>query len=253
VLKPESRSLAWQATPLCLSKKEVFMPHPPNANAASTEALVSQIIAAGTLPSFAEVVENVRTSHVEGLDQLYMVFCGLAGSLRKQFGSEDFDDRLHDIFIVVAEAIRDGKLREPGALSSYIHAVGRFSLWSKIGVRTLHARLADGLRYWEKLRGDSITPEDLFADVERTALMAKMLETLPKRECEILTRFYLQEQTREDICREMHLTDTQFRLAKSRAKKHLVEASCKGGVSRKHPSTRTPRPSHRGVHCGNGQ
>jgi RNA polymerase sigma-70 factor, ECF subfamily len=38
---------------------------------------------------------------------------------------------------------------------------------------------------------------------------------------EILERFYLREQRREQICREMSLTETQFRLLKSRAKARL--------------------------------
>jgi len=35
---------------------------------------------------------------------------------------------------------------------------------------------------------------------------------------DILVRFYLKEQSQEQICREMSLTETQFRLRKSRAK-----------------------------------
>jgi hypothetical protein len=46
---------------------------------------------------------------------------------------------------------------------------------------------------------------------------------LPARQREILTRFYLNEETGEDICRDMGLTKTQFRLAKSRAKMRLTE------------------------------
>ena len=98
-----------------------------------------------TLPSFAEVVENVRNGHPDGLDQLYSVFRILSASLRRQIGYQDFDDRVHDMFIVVVEAIRDGKLREPGALPSYIHGVARLSLCSKIGVKTRHDRLSGSL------------------------------------------------------------------------------------------------------------
>lgn len=40
---------------------------------------------------------------------------------------------------------------------------------------------------------------------------------------EILTRFYLHEQSQEEICSEMALTETQFRLLKSRAKARFGE------------------------------
>jgi RNA polymerase sigma-70 factor (ECF subfamily) len=173
------------------------------------------------LPSFTEVVENVRNGDPAGLDQLYTVFRILSGSLRRQMGYQDFDDRIHDMFIVVVEAIRDGKLREPGALSSYIFGVARFSLCSKIGLKTRHERLAGTLRHWVVSRHRTPTPEDTLAERERAEIMRDLLSTLSLKEREILTRFYLDEQPKDQICREMALSDTQFRLAKSRAKQRL--------------------------------
>ena len=43
------------------------------------------------------------------------------------------------------------------------------------------------------------------------------------RDRDILTRFYLYEQSQETISREMKLTSTQFRLLKSRAKTRFAE------------------------------
>ncbi len=173
------------------------------------------------LPSFADVVDNVRNGHPDGLDQLYRVFRILSSSLKRQIGFHDFEDRVHDMFIVVAEAIRDGKLRDPGSLPSYIHGVARLSLCSKISVRARHDRLSGCLKQWVTLRANCHTPEDALAHRERIQLMRNMLDTLSVREREILRRFYLEEQTKEQICAEMQLTDTQFRLAKSRAKQRL--------------------------------
>lgn len=173
------------------------------------------------VPAFSEVVENVRNGHPEGLDQLYKVFCILSGSLRRQIGYQDFDDRIHDMFIVVAEAIREGKLREPGALPSYIYGVARLSLCSNIGVRTRRERLSGSLRHWVTTRTEMKTPEDRLVERERADIMKQLLGELGEREREILTRFYLYEQPKEQICEEMQLTDTQFRLTKSRAKQRL--------------------------------
>jgi DNA-directed RNA polymerase specialized sigma subunit len=49
------------------------------------------------------------------------------------------------------------------------------------------------------------------------AVVKKVLEKLCERDRDILIRFYYKEQDSEHICREMHLTATQFRLFKSRA------------------------------------
>ncbi len=174
-----------------------------------------------TLPTFAEVVDNVRNGHPDGLDQLYRVFRILSASLRRQLGFQDFDDRVHDMFIVVAEAIREGKLREPGALPSYIYGVARLSLCSKIGIRTRHERLSGSLRHWVTVRHRDESPEAVLADRERNDIMRQMLATLSAKEREILTRFYIHEESKDQICSEMNLTDTQFRLSKSRAKQRL--------------------------------
>jgi RNA polymerase sigma-70 factor (ECF subfamily) len=53
---------------------------------------------------------------------------------------------------------------------------------------------------------------------QKSALMKSALESLSKRDRDILIRFYLMEQSQDQICREMALTETQFRLLKSRAK-----------------------------------
>ena len=65
------------------------------------------------------------------------------------------------------------------------------------------------------------TPEETLAEREREQIMKQLLGSLTVKEQEILTRFYLNEQTKEQICREMSLTDSQFRLTKSRAKQRL--------------------------------
>lgn len=183
-------------------------------------------IAAENLTPFAEVVNNVRSGNPQGLDQLYVVFQMLSGSLRRQLGYRDFEDRIHDIFLVVVEAIRDGKLREPGALSSYIHGIARLSLCSSIGVRARRQRLSGSLQHWVTTQSGKTTPEDALAEKERTQIMQDLLGSLTTKEREILTRFYIHEQSKEQICREMDLTETQFRLAKSRAKQRLSRAGC---------------------------
>ena len=176
------------------------------------------------LPSFQEVVDRVRDGHPEGLDQLYRVFRILSGSLRRQIGFQDFDDRLHDIFLMVVEAIRGGKLREPGALPSYIHGIARLSNCSTIGVRARRRRLYGSLRHWVVARSGRPNPEDQLAHKQQVGIMRDLLATLNDREREVLTRFYLHEQPKEQICDELDLTDTQFRLIKSRAKQRLSRA-----------------------------
>jgi RNA polymerase sigma-70 factor, ECF subfamily len=50
-----------------------------------------------------------------------------------------------------------------------------------------------------------------------------VLASLSQRGRDILERFYLKEQTQEQICQEMSLSETQFRLLKARAKARFGE------------------------------
>jgi DNA-directed RNA polymerase specialized sigma subunit len=58
---------------------------------------------------------------------------------------------------------------------------------------------------------------------QRIGLIRQVLGKLADRDKEILTRFYVDEQTPDQICSEMGLTETQYRLMKSRAKTRFGE------------------------------
>jgi putative toxin-antitoxin system antitoxin component (TIGR02293 family) len=61
-------------------------------------------------------------------------------------------------------------------------------------------------------------PKEALAFRERIELMARVLRELPVRDREVLTRIYLYEQSPDQVCSEMSLTETQFRLLISRVK-----------------------------------
>ena len=66
-------------------------------------------------------------------------------------------------------------------------------------------------------------PEQNAIQRETQEIALKVLKSISARDREILIRFYLEEQTPDQICSEMGLTETQFRLLKSRAKARFGE------------------------------
>ena len=166
-----------------------------------------------------ELIERIQANEPDGMEDLYKVFCrGVRYFLYRQVGHQDLEDTLHDTFLTVTQAIRRGELREPERLMGFVWTVVRRHLAGQIE-RTVNQRN-------QCVEVDSgVTLLDRTPDPERTAIgrerqmMAyRLLNEVSGRDREILVRFYLQEQTQEEICREMNLTDTQFRLLKSRAK-----------------------------------
>jgi hypothetical protein len=47
--------------------------------------------------------------------------------LCRQLGPQDLDDKVHDTFLIVVQAIRKGELREPERLMGFVHTVVRRS------------------------------------------------------------------------------------------------------------------------------
>ena len=68
---------------------------------------------------------------------------------------------------------------------------------------------------------------------EQRELVRWTLTHLSEREGEILSRFYMQEQSQEQICLEMGLTHTQYRLLKWRSKARFEQVSRRQIASRR--------------------
>ena len=63
---------------------------------------------------WATLVGRIRSSQTDGMAELYHLFSkGVRFYLCRQLGVQDLDDRVHDTFVVVVQAIRRGELREP--------------------------------------------------------------------------------------------------------------------------------------------
>jgi len=121
------------------------------------------------------------------------------------------------------QAIRRGELREPQRLMGFVRTIVRRQVAAHID-KVVHSRreqtdLDSGTRVADP-RGN---PEEAAIFRQRNELIQRVLHELSERDREILTRFYLDEQSQEQICSEMALTETQFRLLKSRAKARFGE------------------------------
>jgi DNA-directed RNA polymerase specialized sigma24 family protein len=66
-------------------------------------------------------------------------------------------------------------------------------------------------------------PETTVMARQRAEIARKVLNGVSRRDREILNRFYVLEQSQEQICGEMGLSYNQFRLLKSRAKARFGE------------------------------
>ena len=170
------------------------------------------------------LVEQIRSNDPQGVEKLYGVFeKGIKFTLRRQLGTQEVDDKVHDVFLVVLQAIQNGGLREPERLMGFVHTVVRRQVASYIDESVQARREQTSLEATNTVPDVSSSPEQRAIQKQKSGIMRAVLEELSDRDREVLTRFYLREESQEEICDAMNLSETQFRLLKSRAKTRFGE------------------------------
>jgi RNA polymerase sigma factor (sigma-70 family) len=175
-------------------------------------------------PSWSRLVDRIQAGDPAGMEQLYAVFVkGVRFFLWRQLGPQDLDDKVHDVFLIITQSIRRGELRDPERLMGYVRTVVRRQVAAHIDSAVNARRNQQSIDPSLTLSDHQPDPERRAIEKEKQDVALRMLGGLPKRDREVLIRFYLQEQSAEEICRDLKLTETQFRLIKSRAKARYGE------------------------------
>ena len=173
---------------------------------------------------WVELVDRIRSGESDGMEDLYRLFSkGIRYYLCRHLGAQELDDKVHDTFLVVVQAIRHGELRESERLMGFVRTIVRRQVAAHID-KVVHDR-REQMEFDASVRvvDPHDSPEEAAIFHQRADLIRRVLEELCPRDREILTRFYLSEQSQAQICLEMSLTETQFRLLKSRAKARFGE------------------------------
>ena len=174
---------------------------------------------ANTSEHWAELVARVQIGDAGSVEELYKAVSNSArGALFRSIDPQSVDDHVHEIMVIVLEAIRAGEIRDPSCLMSFIKTVThrRVSLHIR-GAMLRRRRLVSIESAPDPAAPFNQSPEARVALREKVDGVRRVIASLPARDREILTRFYYREQDAERICREMSLTANQFRLSKSRA------------------------------------
>lgn len=169
------------------------------------------------------LVERIERGDSTAKYRLYEIFNrGIRFQLVRHLGTADLDDKVHDTFVIVLQAIVRKDLRDPDRLLAYIRTVVKRQIATYI-TRAVTNRREHPEGAGLELHDPSFNPEESLINHERRRVMRAALSELCARDREILIRFYLDEMPMDAICQEMDLTVNQFRLLKSRAKLRFSE------------------------------
>jgi DNA-directed RNA polymerase specialized sigma24 family protein len=161
------------------------------------------------------------------LDLYQYILFGLRPYLARQLRPQDYRDKIHSIFVDVVVAIRQGQLRDPERLMAFARTIARRKVSLYIDAAAADRRNHVEIGSLFGLASLRATPEQEMVSQERRELVRLTLARLSEREAEILSRFYLQEQSEGQIRSEMRLTHTQYRLLKWRSKARFEQQSRK--------------------------
>jgi RNA polymerase sigma-70 factor (ECF subfamily) len=169
--------------------------------------------------SWTDLVTRIQEGDPGAMEELYSIFSrGIRYQLWRQLGPQELDDKIHDTFVIVVQAIRRGELREPERLMGFVRTIVRRQVAAYIDAIVQNRRETNGDEMDHVVPDFRRNPEQSLAFREKVELMKTILNGLGDRDRDILTRFYIYEQSQEQICEDLELTETQFRLLKSRAK-----------------------------------
>jgi RNA polymerase sigma factor (sigma-70 family) len=165
-----------------------------------------------------EIVEGIRVGNEQSLDWLCTTVSDCArAQLFRTIDPQAVDDHVQEVLMIVLAAIRGGELRDPHCLMGFVRTVTRRQAAVHIRGAIVRRRRMVSLESAAPVSPSHQSPESLLAGLQRIAVVKNLLEKLCERDRDILIRFYYKEQDSQRICREMHLSATQFRLYKSRA------------------------------------
>lgn len=170
------------------------------------------------------LVQRIQAEDPAAMEELYRLFSrGVRYYLCRQLGPQELEDKVHDTFLIVVQAIRREELREPERLMGFVRTIVRRQVAAHIDHAVQSRKEQAEIQCGYSISDMRNNPEEDAIAQQRREIMTKVLRSVSRRDREILTRFYLLGESQEKICREMNLTETQFRLLKSRAKARFGE------------------------------
>jgi RNA polymerase sigma-70 factor (ECF subfamily) len=147
----------------------------------------------------------------------------------RRFGVQDAEDAVQQCFAEVVEAIQRRGLNEPERLPGFVRTIAENLASARIQKTVERRSREQKLPDAESLADRGQSPETILARTQIVAAARRTLAAMRPIERELLLRFYVRQQSQEQICGELNLTSTQYRLGKSRAKSRF-SALCQASL-----------------------
>jgi hypothetical protein len=151
---------------------------------------------------WADLVAGIRVGDEEAVLRLGDIFRGgIHFFLRQGLGQHKLESRQREVLSLVIKNIRETSIDDPNRLASYVQTVLREYIGSQI---TACPRLVS--------EGESP------ANIESVGAIRELLGKIGVVDREALRTYYVDKETREQICRKLNITSARFRVIKNTAR-----------------------------------
>ena len=87
------------------------------------------------IQDWTQLVERIHDGDPAAMEELYAIFGkGIRYFLLRNLGVDELEDRVHDCFLIVAQAIQNGELRDPARLMGFVRTVVKRQIAANIEV-----------------------------------------------------------------------------------------------------------------------
>jgi RNA polymerase sigma-70 factor (ECF subfamily) len=178
------------------------------------------------------LVRRIRSGDQSAEDELVRRFSpGVLYHLRKMTANPALSDDLHqDTFRIVLERLRREELEDPSRLAGFILGTARNVA---LGEHRKRARRGDVPLAEEDVAVPDPSPSQLgrvLREEEDEVIERLLGELNTDRDRQLLLRFYVAEEEREQICADFGLTFPQFNKVIFRARRRLKELLLAAGI-----------------------
>ena len=133
----------------------------------------------GPAIDWVALVAQIKNGEDAGLEFLYRQFSrGIRYYLCRHLGPEELDDRVHDTFLVVVQALRKGDLREPERLMGFVRTIVRRQVAAYIDQAVQTRRDQADIECGVAVVDGKRDPEQQAIARQKTELMKSVLESL---------------------------------------------------------------------------
>src|SRR5258708_34071764 len=148
----------------------------------------------GSPENWLALVESIKSCERSGMEELFRVFSrGVRFYLCRQLGPQDLDDRVHDTFVIVVQAIRKGELREPERLMGFVRTVVRRQVAAQIDRSVQNRREQADMDTTVAVSDGRDSPEETAIIRQHEGTADALLRSVSLRDRESLTRVDLSE------------------------------------------------------------